>query len=152
MFDSGVGRLTPLAQIDSYRDNWWCGRGSEMTTPPMNESGESDANELKKRVAAVGVPPFVTDAQKAIATDEIQQLAALGTAPNYLARQAVVWANASANDPRVPEALHLAVRSTRYGCADAQTGALSKAAHGLLHKRYPRSPWTQKTPYWFKDS
>ncbi len=150
--DPGLGRMTPLAQIDSYRDNWWCEHESEMIAPLLNGVGESDSTELRKSVASTNVPPFFTDAQKISAANETKKLAALGTAPNYLARKAVEWANAIPGDPRLPEALHLAVRSTRYGCTNEQTGPLSKAAHAVLHKRFPRSPWTQKTPYWFKGS
>jgi len=52
-------------------------------------------------------------------------------------------------DPRVPEALHLAVRSTRYGCTDDNTTKFSKQAFQLLHKNYPKSEWAAKTKYWF---
>ena len=50
-----------------------------------------------------------------------------------------------------PEALHLAVMTTRYSCTDKDTARWSKAAFDLLHKKYPTSPWAKKTPYWFKD-
>jgi hypothetical protein len=46
--------------------------------------------------------------------------------------------------------LALAVKSTRFGCADQKTGTLSKAAFDLLHSLYPKSSWTDKTKYWFK--
>jgi len=49
----------------------------------------------------------------------------------------------------VPEALYLAVRSTRYGCTDKETGRLSKTAFELLHSRYPDSEWAKKTKFWF---
>jgi len=60
------------------------------------------------------------------------------------------WANANPNDQRVPEALHLAVRATRYGGSDKKTGSWSKSAFEMLHQKYPHSEWTKKTPYWFK--
>jgi len=41
------------------------------------------------------------------------------------------------------------VRATRYGCTDKETVNYSKAAFDLLHKRYPNSEWTKKTPYYF---
>ena len=44
------------------------------------------------------------------------ETACLDTAPNYLVAQVLAWAKRAPGDPRVPEALHLAVRSTRYGC------------------------------------
>jgi hypothetical protein len=62
---------------------------------------------------------------------------------------AIEWATANPNDPRSPEALHLAVRSTRYGCTDKETGKWSKAAFDLLHKRYPNTKWANATKYWF---
>jgi hypothetical protein len=33
----------------------------------------------------------------------------------------MLWDWERPNDPRVPEALHLAVRATRYGCTDDET-------------------------------
>jgi hypothetical protein len=62
----------------------------------------------------------------------------------------MAWAQRTSDDPRVPEALHLAVRATRFGCTDADTGTFSKAAFDLLHQRYPKSSWAQKTKYWYK--
>lgn len=58
----------------------------------------------------------------------------------------MAWAKAHPGDPRVAEALHLVVRATQYGEADSDT---SKAAYLLLHNRFPRNPWTAKTPRWF---
>jgi outer membrane protein assembly factor BamD (BamD/ComL family) len=63
----------------------------------------------------------------------------------------IQWANSHPADPRVPEALHLAVKTTRYGCTDKDSARWSKAAFDVLHNKYPNSPWTKKTPYWFKD-
>jgi hypothetical protein len=48
---------------------------------------------------------------------------------------------------RVPQALHLVVRSTRYGCADAETTNWSEKSFRLLHEHYPNSEWTTKTKY-----
>ena len=52
-------------------------------------------------------------------------------------------------DPRVPEALHLAVRATRVGCTDVGSSAESKAAFQLLHRQYPQSEWAKNTKYYF---
>jgi hypothetical protein len=61
----------------------------------------------------------------------------------------LAWAKRTPNDPRVPEALHLAVRSTRYGCTDTKTTQFSKQAFRVLHKQYPQSSWAQQTRYWY---
>ena len=144
--DQGVSRDTPLNQQDIYRDNWWC----SAVYPPAPEESE----KLDARRAVTGAnqdPSFLTAAEKSSATKELSALTNIGAAPNYLCRQAVAWATKNPNDPRAPEALHLAVNSTRHGCTDKETGRWSKAAFDLLHRRYPNSNWARKTPYWFKD-
>ncbi len=151
--DRGIARQTPLKEMDSYRNNWWCSLQSE-THPESESEDEKTAGEngsSKTKPVASPVADFLDEAQRTAAAREQAQLAALGTAPNYFCRLAVEWANQSPDDPRVPEALHLAVKSTRYGCADDETGPLSKAAFQILHKKYPNSPWAKKTPYWFSN-
>lgn len=148
VIDTGVGRGTPLNERDSYRDNWWC-----SAAVPTTEPDETDEN--KKLTAAKAsdkpTPVFLTTAERATADKEYAALFALGAAPNYLCRQVIEWATKNPTDPRVPEALHLAVSTTRYGCSDKQTGKWSKAAHDLLHQKYPNSTWAKQTPYWFKE-
>ncbi|HJQ25991.1 MAG TPA: hypothetical protein VKA60_18885 [Blastocatellia bacterium] len=139
--DAGTGRSVALDKIDDFRDNWWCAydRAPDPDNPP-----------LKRVTKTTAAPSFLTAAQKAAGSAEWKRLAALGTAPNYLCAQAIKWANLKPDDPRAPEALHLAVRATRYGCTDAQTGVASKQAYDLLHRKYPKSEWAQQTKYWFK--
>jgi hypothetical protein len=91
----------------------------------------------------------MSEAQKSTARKEISKLMQLESAPNYLGKQVIDWAKKNPADPRVPEALHLIVRSTRYGCGNDETSIVSKEAFQLLYKKYPKSEWTKKTPYWF---
>ncbi len=137
---AGVGRTTAVDDIDSYRDNYWC------TEPPAPRGTPYEENPKPKPVVA---PDFLKSSQ-AIAEKQYATLQALGTAPNYLCRVAIDWANKNPNDPRAPEALHLAVRSTRFGCTDQETGKWSKAAFDLLHRKYPNTTWAKNTKYWFK--
>jgi hypothetical protein len=150
---SNVGRLTPLNLRDMYRDNWWCDIAPGTVSSDEAEASAGDDSATTKR-AASGVETtqldFLNPAQSAAGNKERAQLFSLGTGPNYLAREAVEWANRTPNNPRIPEALHLAVMATRYSCVDKETGPLSKAAWQLLHSRYRNSTWAQKTPYWFK--
>jgi len=126
--DPGYGRnTTQLDKIDDFRDNWWC-------SPNV-----ADIHDLAFLSAA--------DRQQVAAEAEKRSIA---IGPDWLAAQTIVFAQAHPQDPRVPEALALAVRSTRYGCTDSQTGEFSQRAFNLLHTRYPDSAWTKKTPYWFK--
>ena len=148
--DAGIGRHTALAKQDSYRDNWWCGSAFAPGTSVEGSGNENKAGPLIKMDTNT-FPVFLTQTQRAAAAKEHAMLTVLGAAPNYLCRQVVQWSTRNPDDPRVPEALHLAVKTTRYGCTNKETGRWSKAAYDLLHKRYPGSTWAKQTPYWFKD-
>jgi hypothetical protein len=142
---AGIGRTTELKEIDSYRDNYWCAE------PPTSMTSAADQGEEENKAkAAPIVPPDFLKPSQALASRQAAALAALGTAPNYLCRIAIEWAGKNPTDARAPEALHLAVRSTRYGCTDKETGRWSKAAYDLLHSRYPNTTWAKNTKYWFK--
>lgn len=153
---AGIGRRTALNQQDSLRDNWWCGAAYKPETSAEDEGTTEKPKDtlsaaMNMEGSALPSPAFLSAAQKAAARDEHARLTALGAAPDYICRQVIQWVERHPADPRAPEALHLAVRTTRYGCTDKDTGKWSKAAYDVLHKRYPNSPWARKTPYWFKD-
>jgi len=141
---AGIGRTSPVDGIDSYRDNYWCAEPPVPQSVPFSNDDPQDANKTRP----VAVPDFLKASQAAGAR-QFAAIQALGTAPNYFCKVAIDWATANPNDPRSPEALHLAVRSTRYGCTDKETGKWSKAAFDLLHKRYPNTKWANATKYWF---
>jgi hypothetical protein len=149
--DAGVGRFTPLNERDIYRDNWWCVRtpDTEEVEGSKDNASSTAANNAASKIEALRLD-FLSAGQMAAGNKESAQLLALGTGPNYLAREAVDWANRMPGNPRIPEALHLAVMATRYSCADKETGPLSRAAWQLLHSRYKETIWAEKTPYWFK--
>lgn len=101
--------------------------------------------------AKPGAAAFLTAQEKTagqIEWDALNKLA--GSGSTYFAREVVDWAKDHADDPRVPLALHLAVRGTRIGCKDEETGTYSRQAFQLLHSRYPENPWAKQTKYWFK--
>jgi len=140
---AGVGRATAVSEIDSYRDNWWC------EAPPGMFGGAPETDETSGAKPPLAPPEFLK-AQQAVAEKEFAALRALGTGPNYLAQTAISWTNKNPADKRAPEALALAVKSTRYGCTDKETGRWSKAAFDLLHRKYPNTSWAKETKYWFK--
>ena len=120
----GLSRQTPFNQVDSYRDNWWDCRGGGGATPDVVD--------------------FLDETQKAAAR---QELGKPRPSVDATFRLVIEWAKKHPNDPRVPEALHRAVKSARYGCT---SGELSRQAFQLLHKRYPNSSWAKKTKYWYR--
>jgi hypothetical protein len=140
--DSGRGRYTKeLTKIDPFRDNWWCS---------VNATNVYPQDLLVQFNRDSPGAPFLSAADRAQAAAEQQKLQSLPTAPDWLAAQTLAFAQAHPQDPRVPEALHLVVRATRYGCTDFETGDFSHRAFDLLHRRYPATEWARKTPYWFK--
>jgi hypothetical protein len=141
--------------IDPFRDNWWC----LMGPPPKNAQWQWNYYTMYTSLSQplrqiypdgkVPSPAFLNASERATAAKEWSTLESLPAAPTWLGQQTIAWAKSHPNDPRVPEALHLVVRATRYGCLDANSGDYSRQAFTLLHTRYPNSPWTRKTPYWF---
>ncbi len=148
----------PLGSIESPgigSGSWWCGdvgTGENMDNSVMPlEPKQAWRNQTQPTVAPPPTyPPFLTNAQRARARQELDRLLATRAAPLYFANSVLPWAKAHPQDPRVPEALHFFVRSTRFGCAHESIGPYSKEAFDRLHRDYPDSPWTEKTKYWFK--
>jgi hypothetical protein len=134
----GWPRLTEIGEIDDFRDNWWHWAEEKQDEPtPVNPKRETPKD-------------FLPPAERALGAKEAKDLrAAAGFAPDYLCQQTLDWARQHPQDPRVPEALHLAVRATRYGTTGPNTTDFSKAAFQLLHAKYPTSKWAAQTKYWF---
>jgi len=125
-------------ELDYYLETaWWCA---------LPETDYDDhGNEI---VNTVSPPAFLTAQQLETARRERLAIRQLGDAKSYLGKQVIEWAKNSPLDPRIPEALFIAVKaneSYKYGCEgwefDEQTKA---AAESLLRKRYEHSPWTAK--------
>lgn len=154
--DSGVGRegqmystdtKKPMLEvIDNFRNNWWCDLKNARLGDTNYLSQYDDSNRPKPPPAQLF---FLTSEQQQQADREWKQLTELGPGPNFLTAQVIAWARQHPQDKRVPEALHLAVRTTRYGCVDPQTSRLSREAFELLHKHYGKTEWASRTPYWF---
>jgi len=137
----GYGRKDSKPQtIDSIRGNWWC-------VPNENSIKRYDHYDFNMPNV---YPKFLTSAQTARAKQELKQIRDSGNSATFLTRKAIAFAKRYPRHRSTPQILHLAVRSTRHGCTDKATGAVSKEAHSILHKKYPRSIWTKRTPYWFK--
>lgn len=95
-------------------------------------------------------PAFLSAGQKKMSESERTKLADLGGAPQFLSRTTLAWYRSHPDDPRLPEALSLAVKSSRFGCTDENSAGPVRQAFRVLHNRFPKSPWTAQTPYWYK--
>ncbi|MRW91983.1 hypothetical protein GJ699_18480 [Duganella sp. FT80W] len=80
---------------------------------------------------------------------ELAQLGALKTATGYIGEAVLARVKATPTDPDLPWLLYVTVQSTRGGCLDGDAKTLSRNAFSVLHKRYGKSEWATKTPYYY---
>ncbi len=141
--DQGVQRSASYHVLDTFRDNWWCNPG------PFNADGDDPPLQPPSIPLA-----FLTHDQKERAEKEQDALKQMSEGVAWLGRRAIDYVKAHPDNPQAAESLYLTVRATRYGCfvpkekEDARK-AVSKEAFQLLHNRFPKSPWTVKTPYYY---
>jgi tetratricopeptide (TPR) repeat protein len=137
----GYGRSDRVDALNDYRDNWW----HEHTIRTDNPIPSLDGLQVTKEISDV-----LSGEQLRQADQEWKSLQMQLPAFSLFTTEAVKWAKTHPDDPRSPEALHLAVRASRYSAAATSDSLNAKAAFDLLHKNYPKSAWTRKTPYWFQ--
>ncbi len=149
---AGPLRELPADRIDNFRHNWWCSQSKDSFT--LYDHYQISQNMSRTVQLAdpefVSRPPaFLSAAEREQGEREWQQVSSLGAGPSLLASRVLDHALIAPRDPRLPEALHRAVKATRYGCTDARNSWYSRQAFLKLHRDYPSNPWTRKTPYWF---
>jgi len=99
-----------------------------------------------KRDAVLTAHPMV----KSVDWKELRSLARMPQGPDRLSRAAIAWGKASKGKDGAPEALALAVRTTRYGCNwHGGHAAYSKPAQQMLAAKFAGTDWQKQTPYWF---
>jgi hypothetical protein len=105
--------------------------------------------EYSEDVKLEKVPPMPQTGNAALRDTELAQLGGMKTATGFLGDHVMQRAVKVPNDPDLPWLLHVVVQSTRGGCLDDDAKSLSKRAFTLLHKRYGKSEWAAKTPYFY---
>lgn len=145
--DSVFPRTTAFAKADDFRDNWWCSDVGAIPDQPNYE--KQWQNPKTSKIPDLTAPAFLTAEQQQQGRTEWDTLRKTGAAENYLPHIVIEWAKAHPDDPRVPEALHFVWRVSRYACSEEGNKNYSHTLFTLLHKRYPRSQWTEKTRVWF---
>jgi hypothetical protein len=118
--------------------------GNSSLTPVYDQKVRDGMN--KAREAVLRGHPMV----RAMGWTEITALSQMASAPKTLSQSAIRWGKASQGDDGAPEALALAVRTTRHGCRwSGRHGSYSKAAQELLQAKFKDTPWARQTNYWF---
>ena len=147
--EGGVARVASYSYFDDFHNNWWC----KPWVPASNRNSQTTPTPPP-------APAFETRADLTQADAESRRLEELPDSAAIIGQRVVDYARADPDDPQVPEALHLIVRAGHYACQTytydpansspkSEYTAVSKAAFQLLHRKYPDSPWTKKTPYYY---
>jgi len=121
--------------------------GSPEHDPEAAASMWCRIGETAKDLPAVPSPDLSSDAVRRDA--ELKVLGRLKSATGVVGDHVMAWARTHPDDPDLPWLLHVVVSSTRGGCLDKDSHELSKAAHALLHKRFPTSEWAAQTKYFY---
>ena len=134
----GLPEFPTNEELDYYLEtSWWC---------PLDLTDYTD--EGKEFPRAIPKPSFLSPVELETARRERVAMLALGDAKSYLGKQVLEWARTSPSDPRLPEALFIAVKaneSYKYGCDSWNFDEVTRnKALSLLRKRFPLSPWTVK--------
>jgi hypothetical protein len=140
----GAPRAEDIGALSSYSDNWW-----SNVLPDQSITYDNDGQHIKSKLHDDDYPKLLSLQQSMEGTDNRKQLLSTGSAPTFLSGVVAQYANFHKNDPRVPEALYLAVRASHYGHREARTTVLSKKCFILLHSNYPKNMYTVRTPYYY---
>ena len=134
----GIPSFTSAEDINYYFEtSWWC--------KPADTQYDNEGNEVPKNVVA---PTFLSPESLAAARKERSKLISLGEGKSFLGRQVWEWAKRAPEDPRVPEALFIAIKANegyKYGCGMWEgDDELRNQLTELLKQHYSQSPWTAK--------
>jgi hypothetical protein len=131
-----------LRDSDSMLADLWCKIAKQ-------QDPATDGLQYDGYLSEEHAPPMADTGNIAPRDQELAQLGKLKTSTGFLGDYVMQRAATVPNDPDLPWLLHVVVQSTRGGCLDPDASALSKKAFALLHKRFPRSEWARKTPYFY---
>lgn len=80
---------------------------------------------------------------------ERARLLKMHSATGFVGLHAIAWAETHPADKDEAWLLYVAIQSSKGGCIDPDHTAISKKAWQVLHKRFPRSTWTDQSPYFY---
>ncbi len=142
---AGIQQLSTAEEEDYYFEtSWWC--------KPDDTIYQDDGTEIPKVVSS---PKFLNARDLAIAKKEKADLAAIGDAKSFLGKRVLEWARRFPSDPRIPEALYIAIQanqSYKYGCGSWEEDEETRTKlEAFLKDKYAESSWAAKLKEQEKD-
>jgi hypothetical protein len=127
----------------AFARNWWCGPATGRAV----DGGALLFGEGSDRP----FPPFVTPQDRDVVAREREALQQAGDGRTFLITAVLTWASEQPQDADVPEALARSIEGWRWSpCTYGEKSPLPQRAFTTLHRRYPDSAWTGRTPYWYE--
>ncbi len=142
-------------EADAASAHWWYNQDQDMSYKFRTGGLSYEPEKFREaRRQAMAAHPLWQNANLA----EIQTLTREAGSPyltnivNDYASWPSFWNKLRGRGDEIPEALHLAVRTARFGCHHTgdNFGKPSQQAFDTLHKDYGDSLWATNTPYWYK--
>ncbi|PWT88965.1 MAG: hypothetical protein C5B55_12165, partial [Blastocatellia bacterium] len=135
---AGIPEFNKSEETDYYLESaWWC--------PLSSVEYDDNGNEAPRKVPG---PQFLAAPLSLSAERERAALNNLGSAKSYLGKKVLAWARQAPDDPRIPEALFIALKANegyKYGCESWEHNEeITKEAETLLRGRYANTEWTVK--------
>lgn len=135
------GRVTPINEIDDFQDNWW--NSSQLNVPKAGEGVAERFDEARSYMTCL------SPKEKADGLAENKKILDLGPSSAALSKYVLAYWKNNPKDTRIPEALHLCVRASKFGEKNAISTKYSKECFQVLHRHFPKSTWTNQTEYYY---
>jgi hypothetical protein len=161
----GLPRKTP-GEIDKAHPNdgnWWCRLDVDAEQKAIVKDTWYSATDWIEGANIEFLHGWAAQAApllRLVDRKELDKLAAIQSGPKTLTDRTLAWAQQidwfdrlMDWDRDIPEALHLAVRTTRRACPSDRVphGRYSQRAFAYLHRHYADSEWARRTKYWYGD-
>ena len=149
----------PMLGKYAAEDSWMTDNGDDST-----ENGDAGNDDKTVDLVCAGkcgaapfvlhMPPFAAPHLASALEERVHYLTSDMIEASSAASAVSLWDDALAyvtahpNDPRAGETLYRLIRVARWG---GNPNHLGKRAFKLLHSRYPKSIWTQRSPYYYDN-
>jgi hypothetical protein len=140
--------VTSYKTVSNYDYNRWdyCQPYKYVEGSDSYETVSTDFREYNYDISFMNVLLSKNEIASAVTQSKFMYV----VPPNYFAEMILSYEKNHPKDTRMPEALSLAVKMTKYStCKNDETSKYSKKMFKLLHDKYPNSVWAKQTTVYY---